>query len=300
METEGFYTDIKPFAVHDGPGIRTTLFLKGCPLRCVWCHNPETIHRKPELELTVSRCVLCGKCAEVCPRHRIKNGIHCIDRTGCTACGKCAEACTFGALRICGQKITVTEAFRRLTADRMFYETSGGGVTLSGGEPLLQPKFCVELLTALKREGVHTAVDTCGCVKWEFIAEMLPVTDIFLFDFKHADSIAHRKLTGQGNELIIDNLRHLSACGAKIEIRIPLIPGCNDSEVNLCATGKILGELRLEWVKILPYHSMARSKYAALDMPDTMQETETPDDTAIAQAVVILREYGVNAVSGKE
>ena len=300
METEGIYTDIKSFAVHDGPGIRTTLFLKGCPLRCAWCHNPETIHRKPELELIVSRCVLCGKCAEVCPRHRIENGTHCINRTGCTTCGKCAEACLVGALRICGQKITAAEALRLLTTDLMFYETSGGGVTLSGGEPLLQPEFCYELLVALKRERINTALDTCGYVKWEFIAKVLPVTDIFLFDFKHADSTIHRKLTGQGNELIIANLQRLSASGARIEIRMPLIPGGNDSDANLRATGEILGKLRIEQVKILPYHAMARSKYAALGIPDTMPTVEPPDEAAIRSAVNILCDYGVNAVSGKE
>ncbi|HBC89033.1 MAG TPA: glycyl-radical enzyme activating protein [Lentisphaeria bacterium] len=272
METEGIYTDIKPFAVHDGPGIRTTLFLKGCPLRCIWCHNPETIHREPELELTASRCILCGKCAEVCPRHRIENGIHCMDRAGCTACGKCAEACPSGALQICGQKITVAEAFRILTADRMFYETSGGGVTLSGGEPLLQPEFCAELFRKLHESGIHTALDTCGNVSWRNFERVLPWTDLVLFDVKGIDPEVHRKCTGSANGVILENLRKLDAQGISLEIRMPLMPGWNDSEEDIRKAGEFFARFRNGPVRVrlLACHDLARSKYAAIGAPDTM------------------------------
>jgi len=193
----------------------------------------------------------------------------------------------------------VKEALALVLEDRDFYGQDGG-VTLSGGEPPLQPEFCFELLSGLKREGINTALDTCGCVKWDILEKMLPVTDLFLYDFKQADSSAHRRLTGQGNELILANLRRLSEVGARIEIRMPLIPELNDAANDLRAAGKILETLRLERVKILPYYALARSKYAAMGIADTMPEVETPDDAVLARAGGILRECGVFAVSGKE
>jgi len=301
MNTIGNVLEIKRFAVHDGPGIRSTLFLKGCPLHCLWCHNPESLASRPQLACYAHKCINCGECAAVCPTgaHSMVDGRHVFDRAKCRACGKCEAVCLGKALRLYGTRMTVEEAVNLLLEDRDFFGVDGG-VTLSGGEPLVQPEFCFELLTALKREGINTAVDTCGDVEWDVFAKILPVTDHFLFDFKQADSALHRKLTGRGNERILANLQRLSDAGAWIEIRIPLVPGCNDSEVDLRAVGAILGKLRIERVKILPYHSMARSKYAALDMPDTLPRVDPPDDAAIQRAVAILREFGVNAVSGKE
>ncbi len=197
-----------------------------------------------------------------------------------------------------GRKVTVNETVKLAAEDRDFYG-SDGGVTLSGGEPLLQAEFCYGLLNKLKRDGINTAVDTCGCVSWNVIKRIIPITDLFLFDFKHSDSFEHRKLTGRGNELIIANLQRLSESGTRIEIRIPLIPGCNDSEINLLNTGKLLRKLKLEKVKVLPYHSMAHTKYTALGMPDTMPDAKFPDDDALQHTVTILQKCGVNAVSGK-
>lgn len=301
MSTTGIVFDVKRFAVHDGPGVRTTLFLKGCPLRCRWCHNPESTAPLPQLAYYAHKCIHCGECATVCPTqaHMITDGRHEFDRAKCLACGQCEAVCLGGALRLYGKKITVEEAVKLVLEDRDFYGTAGG-VTLSGGEPLLQPEFCFELLSALKREGINTAVDTCGNVKWEILEKVLPVTDLFLYDFKQADSSAHRRLTGQGNELILANLRRLSEVGARIEIRMPLIPELNDAANDLRAAGKILETLRLERVKILPYYALARSKYAAMGIADTMPEVETPDDAVLARAGGILRECGVFAVSGKE
>ncbi len=301
MSTIGKLLEVKRFAVHDGPGIRTTLFLKGCPLHCLWCHNPESIASRPQLAYYAHKCIHCGECTAVCPTgaHTMKNGKHVFDRTRCRVCGKCETVCLGKALRFYGSQVTVEEALNLALEDRDFFGADGG-VTLSGGEPLVQPEFCFELLTALKREGIDTAVDTCGCVGWEVLEKMLPVTDWFLVDFKHPDSATHKKLTGQGNELILANLRRLSEEGAWIEIRIPLVPGCNDSEPDLRAAGEILGKLRIERVKILPYHDMARSKYAALGMPDTLPDVVPPNDAALHRAVAILCEYGLNAVSGKD
>jgi len=301
MSTTGIVFDVKRFAVHDGPGVRTTLFLKGCPLHCRWCHNPESMAPLPQLAYYAHKCIHCGECVAVCPTHAhtIADGKHEFDRAKCRVCGQCETVCLGGALRLYGKKITVEEALKLVLEDRDFFVPEGG-VTLSGGEPLLQPEFCFELLSALKQQGIHTAVDTCGNVKWEILERMLPVTDLFLYDFKQADSAAHRRLTGQGNELILANLQRLSEVGARIEIRMPLIPGLNDAESDLRAAGKILGGLRLARVKILPYYALARSKYAAVGMDDTMPEVETPDDNALQRAVAILCDCGVDAQSGKE
>jgi len=283
MTTTGIVFEVKRFAVHDGPGVRTSLFFKGCPLRCRWCHNPEGISPQPQLAYFQHKCIHCGECVTVCPvhAHSITDGRHVFVRTKCQACGACESACLGGALRLYGKRISVDEAVKLAIEDRDFYGTQGG-VTLSGGEPLMQPEFCYEFLTALKRQGIHTAVDTCGCVAWEAMEKILPVTDLFLFDFKHADSTEHRKLTGQGNERILDNLQHLVECQARVQMCVPLVPGCNDSENNLMAIGKLFKTLRIEQAKVLPYHAMARSKYAALGIPDTLPQVDPPSSEQMA------------------
>lgn len=292
MEPEGIYTDIKTFAVHDGPGIRSTMFMKGCSLRCMWCHNPETIARQPELALIASRCVLCGKCAAVCSQHKLENGSHYIERSACKVRGKCAEVCPAGALRIYGSKITVAEAFKRLTADRMFYDTSGGGVTLSGGEPLSQADFCAELLKKLHEHSIHTAMDTCGNAPWDSFGKVIPFTDLFLYDLKHMDSKAHRIITGSGNERILDNLKRLSKTGVSIEIRIPIIPDINDSEVAIVAMGEFLrGLSNIIRVKLLPYHSYAGSKYTSIGLTCQMPKRPSPSREKMLAMAELLRKF---------
>lgn len=295
--------DVKKFAVHDGPGIRTTLFLKGCSLKCIWCHNPEGISSRPEMAFYRHKCLSCGECARVCTAQASRitaEGRHVFDRTACQACGACEPVCLGEAMKRFGRPVSVEEALSIALEDRAFYAHSQGGVTVSGGEPLLQAAFVRALFEELKREDIHTAVDTCGNVPWSAFEEVLPVADMFLFDIKHIDSQAHKALTGAGNERILDNLRKLSAAGARIEIRMPLVPGCNDAPDVLDGIGALLGELNIETMRVLPYHSMARSKYAALGLPDTMPQVDSPDDDQLLRAVERLRAHGVNAVSGRE
>ena len=303
MNTTGLLLDPKRFAVHDGPGIRTTFFLKGCPLHCIWCHNPESISAVPQLACYTHKCLHCGECVPLCPQHAhtIRSGKHEFSPALCKTCGSCEPECPGGALKLYGRRTTVKEALRLALEDRSFYEESGGGVTLSGGEPLVQPEFTQAFLSALKENGIHTALDTCCFVPREALRAVLPVTDLFLVDFKHADSAVHRKLTGQPNGPILDNLRFLSESGAAIEIRIPFVPGCNDSNANLEAAGRFLGSLRgITCVRLLPYHSLARSKYLALGLPDTMPHVEPPDDGQLRHAAEILNQYGLSARSGRE
>lgn len=257
---------------------------------------------KPQMAYYAHKCVGCGKCVPVCPpgANEMTPEGHVFHREKCTACGACESVCLGEAFKRFGRPVTVDEAMDLALEDRAFYENSGGGVTVSGGEPLLQADFVRALFDRLKKERIHTAVDTCGHVSWTAFEKVLPVTDLFLYDIKHINAEAHKRLTGQPNGLILDNLRRLSESACSIEIRMPLVPGCNDDEDTLHGIGTFLGGLRIKRMKILPYHSMARSKYQALGMTDTMPQAGSPTDEDLARAVNILRSHGVNAVSGRE
>ncbi|MBR4664493.1 MAG: glycyl-radical enzyme activating protein [Lentisphaeria bacterium] len=293
---EARYIDIKRFAVHDGPGIRTTLFLKGCSLRCIWCHNPESRFMQPELAIHYPKCTCCGECAKACSCHKIVNGVHEFDRANCKACGKCTEACPSGALELFGKTMTADEAAAKLLEDRIFY-ADNGGITLSGGEPLLHCQFCAELLKKMKDEGIHCAVDTCGNVPWSAFETVLPFTDMFLYDFKCADPEKHRRLTGSGNELILENLKKLNGTGKNIEIRMIMVPEHNMSEDDLRAAGAFLAPLQnISAVRLLSYHSLARSKFQAVGHPDTMPEVSSPDVNALENAAETIRSCGLKNV----
>lgn len=280
--------DIKRMAIHDGDGIRTTVFFKGCPLKCVWCHNPESIGFKPQLSYIQKKCIGCGECVRVCRSGAqiIENGEHIFRRENCTGCGKCEEVCLGEALKLFGKEMTVSELMLVLLEDKDFYENSGGGVTLSGGECLLQADFCAELLRELKKNQIHTAVDTCGFVSKEALNRVMPYTDIFLYDVKAFDEAVHIKCTGQSNERILENLRYLDDCGKKIEIRIPYVPDHNSGEIETIA-GFLSRLKHVTKVKVLPYHNYAGSKYEALGMENTLPE-KVPDEEALEQARNII------------
>ncbi len=276
--------EIKRFAVHDGDGIRTTVFLKGCPLRCVWCHNPEGIGFKPQLAYYTHRCISCGECVAVCPTgaHKISDGMHKFDRDKCISCGACVDVCLGDALTLYGKDMSVDDLMPLLLEDREFYENSGGGVTISGGECLMQADFCAELLARLKSEGISTAVDTCGLVTRETLDKVIPYTDVFLYDVKAIDEDVHIKCTGRSNKQILENLRYLDERNCKIEIRIPYVPEYNDGEIQKIAD--FLSELKnIVKVRVLPYHNYAGSKYEAIDMQNSLPE-KLPTDEAIEKA----------------
>ena len=294
-------SDIKHVAVHDGDGIRTTVFFKGCPLACLWCHNPEGISGKPELAYYENKCLGCMECTAVCRRGaHSSDGFHTFDRSLCVGCGACESVCLGDALKFYGREVTLEQLLPQLLEDRAFYENSGGGVTLSGGECLQQPEFCEALLKALKAEGIHTAVDTCGFVSRAVLDRVAPYTDIFLYDLKAFDEAVHIRCTGQSNKIILENLCYLESLGKPCEIRIPFVPGCNSDAGNMEKTGAFLGRLNIGKVKLLPYHSLARNKYAALQMEDTMPRAETPSEEEMAAALDILKKYGLDAHSGRE
>ena len=260
-------TDIKHFAVHDGDGIRTTVFFKGCPMHCVWCHNPEAISSSPEVALYAHKCVGCGECKKE---------------------NFTAEDCLGGARILYGREIGIDELMEELLLDRDFYESSGGGVTLSGGECLMQTKFSAELLKRLKKCDINTAVDTCGCVPFSNIEAVLPYTDVFLYDLKAIDPNIHKRFTGVSNERILENLRRLDSLGATIEIRIPYVPECNGEEIEKMA--ELLSSLpSIKRVRVLPYHNLAGSKYEALGIVNTLPD-RLPTDKEVERAREIIRE----------
>lgn len=257
--------DVQRFCLHDGPGIRTTVFFKGCPLRCRWCHNPESQAPEPELAFTAGRCASCGACAAVCPRgaHVLRDGCHKLDRSLCVRCGACVRACPAGALELVGRTAAVGEILEEVLQDSVFYQTSGGGLTVSGGEPLLQPGFLEGLLREAKSSGIFCAVETCGVATWEDFARLLPLVDLWLFDLKETDPARHREFTGAPNAGILANLRRLHDAGAAVRLRLPLIPALNDREDHAAAVAALLRTLpRLAGVEVIPYHGLGEGKRA--------------------------------------
>ena len=267
MCIEGLVLDVDRFASHDGPGIRTAVFLKGCPLSCVWCHSPESQSARPELLYQDERCNACGLCPEICPEHALVMGMNgerqvaVLDRNACTACGKCVEVCYPGALRIGGAATTVGEMVRQVAADAPFFASSGGGVTLSGGEPARQPDFSYNFLLACQKLGIHTAMETTGYARSEVMQRLASVTDLLLFDVKLVDSAAHKKYAGVPNELILENLKMLAAEGHDIQVRVPCIPGINDSAGQIRDTAQLVAGAGIKRVALLPYNSAAGAKY---------------------------------------
>ena len=264
MSVSAPVTNIARGSLHDGPGIRTVVYLKGCGLRCRWCHNPETLSAKREILYLPNKCMHCGECIDVCQEHhRIEGNDMLYLRDGCTACGKCADECPAGALTVCGEDMTSEEVFREIRKDAHYYAASGGGVTFSGGECLLYPDFVAETAEKCKENGIHVTIESAFHVPWANIEHVLPFTDLFYADLKLPDSAKHRLYTGQDNTLILKNLRRLSEIFPHMIVRIPVIPTVNDSEEDMKAFAEIINTFGngIKEVELLRYNPLAKSKY---------------------------------------
>jgi len=300
----GWIWDVKKYSLHDGPGIRTTVCFKGCPLACVWCCNPESQLAGPEVVWFKEKCLACGACAAACPHAAVSvdgSGRRQVDRKACDYCGLCVLRCPGEAMNLTGRLMQINELLREIAQDSLFHDRSGGGLTLSGGEPLAQPAFATELLRSYKKVqfGASTVVETSGAVEWEAIAAVLPHTDLFLYDIKHMNSQEHRRLTGMGNEQILQNIIRLTQAGANIIVRFPLVPGCNDSEENVRETADFVGRLPgVGRVDILPYHRLGEPKYARLRRRYSLTGTRSPSEHQIGYCRSLLESHGLHVRIG--
>ena len=297
---KGLIFNIQRFSVHDGPGIRTTVFFKGCPLKCLWCSNPESQNFSPDLLTRDINCKGCGACVKACPRGAItitKEGGRKVDRGKCDQCLLCVESCLYNSLTRCGKYMGVAEVLEEILKDKAFYKNSGGGVTISGGESLAQSKFVMELLKECKGEGLNTALDTSGYAPWREMEALLPFVDLILFDLKHLDSEKHKRTTGVGNEIILENLEKAAKI-SKIWLRIPLIAGFNDSADHLrgiAILGKTLGAQK---ISLLPYHEGGKSKSEQLGWPYPLPDAKGPSEKHINKLKKIIEGEGLKVSIG--
>jgi pyruvate formate lyase activating enzyme len=286
--------NIQKFSLHDGPGIRTTVFFKGCPLTCLWCHNPESQNIRQEMLYDREKCVMCGMCAKVCPHTAIINVDNSMvtELEKCNFCGACVIYCIPGARETAGAEYTVQEVVGEVLKDRVFYEESDGGVTLSGGEPLVQIDFAEELLQSLKEEGIHTAVDTCGAVPFEDLERAATYTDLFLYDLKLTDDAIHKEFTGASNQDIIENLKKLTQIHDNIHLRMPIIEGVNAESSHIERTIELIEGLNIKQVDLLPYHAIARHKYNKLGREYAESRMQVPSQEAMRQFRDMLAKKG--------
>jgi glycyl-radical enzyme activating protein len=292
----GWIFDIQRFCIRDGPGIRTTVFFLGCPLRCAWCHNPEGIETRPILSFVTERCIHCSRCAALCPdgAHRIEGKKHLLDRSRCQACGRCVDGCWNAALEFPGRESAAGAVFEQVLRDGPFYETTGGGMTLSGGEPLSQIDFADAMLRLGRRHGLHCAVETCGLAPWDHIERIRSNVDLFLYDVKNPDPSGHRANTGADNRAILDNLRELHDSGARIRLRYPLVGGHNDSDANLAALVELGRSLpNIEGLEVLPYHPLHLGKLGRFGLVQMDAGAAPPEPQTMARWIDALKASGL-------
>ena len=299
IERKAFIFNKQKYNMYDGPGVRTLVFFKGCPLRCKWCSNPEGLERKYQIMFKPTTCVSCGSCVPVCPQkiHSISSsGEHIIDRSiDCIGCGQCVEACVPDALKVAGEQVPISELLEYVEQDRAFYDQSGGGVTLGGGEVTAQPEAAINLLQACKQEGLHTAIETCGYTKKETILRFAEYVDLFLFDLKHIDPDRHFELTGVRNEMILENLEELIMKRNHVKVRMPMLKGINDSEAEIRGVIEFLKPFRefknFEGIDLLPYHKLGVNKYVQLGMDYPIKGDPSLDDADLDRIEGWIREY---------
>ena len=291
--------NIQKCSIHDGNGLRTLVFLKGCPLHCLWCANPESQSYKPEIMENMKKCIGCGACIKACPNQaiHITDQGPIIDRQHCVSCGKCADICYAGAKYVMGEEMAVEEVFRQIKKDEVFYSIKGGGVTFSGGEPLTDPEFLTAILKRCHEARINTAMESCGMGDYEKFKSALPYLDSCFLDIKHIDSARHRELTGAGNELILSNIRKIAEAGVPVTIRTPIIPGCNDSVDNITGIAEFIATLpNVVSYELLPYHEFGKNKYHMLGRDYPLEGTVPPSDDAMDELVMaandILNPYG--------
>jgi len=302
---KGMVYNIQGYSIHDGPGIRTTVFLKGCPLNCDWCSNPESKLPHAEIVINNNRCINCGRCIEVCHRNAIsfRKEVLMFEREKCDFCLECAKACPTKAIERVGRCYTAHELIKEIEADRLFFINSGGGVTFSGGEPLFQADFLLRVLHLCKKHDVHTALDTCGFVPWEVMEESLNYVDLMLYDLKHLDDHVHKMGTGAGNKRIIENLLRAADAGkTRIWIRIPVIPGFNDNHESMEAIAELVSSLNnggVEKVSLLPYHELGAAKYERLGLEYPYKGRNAPEEEKILQFKELFGSAGIHVNVGR-
>jgi len=299
--SKGIVFDIQRCSIHDGPGIRTTVFLKGCPLRCVWCHNPESYSKKPVLFYYDEKCTNCGSCKKVCKHgvHTFTSDGHFIDRSKCTACGRCVDACLTSALEIKGTEMSASDVLKEVLKDKKFFDNSGGGITISGGEPFFQYDFMIKLLKKCVDAGIQTCVETCGLADETDFRKALKYIDVLLFDYKVTDPQLHKKLTGHSNKLILKNLDSAYNAGKKIYLRSPLVPGYNVDETHFDGIAKLSRKYPdLAGIEIMPYHNMGESKAQRSGIEPSMPNMESVSDEQKAKWEKLLERKGCKLTVG--
>lgn len=306
----GTVTDIQRFSLHDGPGIRTTVFLKGCSLRCFWCHNPETVRLAAEIQFLPEKCIGCGECVRVCEQraHVVQDGIHAYLRDRCRGCGACTDVCFSSVLQLIGRRMTGEEVVQEVLRDRPFYDDSGGGVTLSGGEPVLQWEFARAILERCKEEGIHTAIETAGNYPWRQLAQLLPSIDLVMMDIKHMDPQRHYEGTGVDNTRILANARRLAATDLPLVFRVPVVPTFNDTRAEVEAIAEFVGQLQDLRIgkgvspaspialELLPFHPLAAHKYRGLGVPNRAEGLQIPSKENMAELVEVAGGQGIEVI----